>query len=90
MVIPQDHKSWAFNKVVIITAFDCRLLSVAFSCCCFGVAFVCRFGALFICVMVIQTSKIYLISNNKSNQWSSICCRTEIIGILVTIVILNV
>ena len=35
-------------------------------------------------------SKVYSISDKKSNQWSLICCITEIIGILVTKVIPNV
>ena len=39
-----------------------------------------RFGfrhhdAAFICVSAIQTSKVYLIKNKKSNQWSSICSK---------------
>ena len=48
-------------------------------------------GTRFICVMMIQTSKVYPINNKKSNQWSSlICCKTGIISILVTNIILNV
>ena len=34
-------------------------------------------------------SKIYSIRNKKSNQWSSICCKIEIICIIVTIVIIK-
>ena len=37
-----------------------------------------------------STSKVYPISDKKSNQWLSILCRTGIISILVTIVISNV
>ena len=56
-----------------------------------GAEFVCRcHSATFICMRVIQTNKIYLISNKKSNQWSSICYIIGIIGILVIIVISNV
>ena len=59
--------------------------------CRLGTTFVCRLcGATFICVRAIQTRKIYQISDKKSNQWSSICNRTGVIGILVTIVISNV
>ena len=47
-------------------------------------------GASFICVWTIQTSKIYMIIDNNSNQWLSIYRRTGVISILVTIVILNV
>ena len=39
---------------------------------------------------VIQMSKVYLISDKKSNQWSAICYRIGIISILITIVISNV
>ena len=66
----------------------------------FSATFVCRrFDAMFIyrhrrttfiCIRMIHTSKIYLISDKKLNQWSSICYRTEIIGFLVIIVILKV
>ena len=35
-------------------------------------------------------SKVYTIKDKKSNQWSSVCCRTRVKGILVIIVILNV
>ena len=63
-------------------ACGCRRLCAAFVCYCHD--------AVFICVRAIQTSKICPISDNKSNQWSSIYCKTEIIGILVIIVILNV
>ena len=56
-----------------------------------GAMFVCHCrGATFVCVKVIQTYKIYPISDKKSNQWLSICCRIRIIGILVTIIISNV
>ena len=56
-----------------------------------GAMFVCRHhGVVFICVKAIQTSKVYIISDKKSNQWSSIYYKTGIIGILVTIVISNV
>ena len=55
-----------------------------------GAAFIySRHGVAFICARTIQTSKVYLINDNKSNQWSSICRRTGIIGILVIIVISN-
>ena len=40
-------------------ACGCRHFSAAFDCCC---------DVTFICVMTIHTSKIYPISNNKSNQ----------------------
>ena len=52
----------------------------------------CRLGAVFICIFVcvIQTSKVYPIRDNELNQWSSICYITKVIGMLVTIVILNV
>ena len=68
----------------------------------FGLTYDCRrFSAMFVCrcrdaaivyVRAIRTSKVYLISNNKSNQWLLIliCCRYEIIGILVTIIISSV
>ena len=59
--------------------------------CRLGTACVCRYrGATFIYVRAIQTSKIYLISEKKSNQWLSICYETEVIGNIVTTVILNV
>ena len=48
-----------------------------------------RYGMTSICIRVIQTSKVYLISDNKSNQWLSIYCKIEVIRILVTIVISN-
>ena len=35
-------------------------------------------------------SKIHTIRDKKSNQWSSVCSRTEVKGILVIIVISNV
>ena len=41
-----------------------------------------HFGTSFICVRVIQMSKLYPINNKKSNQWLSIYCKIEIIGIL--------
>ena len=62
--------------------YDCRCLGIVFVC--------CRHSVVFICLRMIWTSKIYLISDNKSNQWLSICCITGIIGILVIIVISNV
>ena len=46
-----------------------------------------RCGAAFICVYAIQTSKVYMVRDKKSNQWSSVSCRIEVKGILVTIVI---
>ena len=46
-------------------------------------------GVTFICVRTIQTSKVYSINDKKSNQCSLICCRNEIICIIVTIVISN-
>ena len=49
-----------------------------------------RFDVAFICSITIKTSKIYSINDKKSNQWLSICCRTEIIGIQEVIIILNV
>ena len=68
----------------------CRYLSAAFVCCRLGVAFVYRcHDALFIHVRAVQMSKIYSITDKKSNQWSSIYCRTGIISIIVTIVITN-
>ena len=64
-------------------ACDCRR--------CLSVAFDCRVhGATFICVKAIQTSKIYQISDKKSNQWLSICYKNGIISIIVTIIISNV
>ena len=56
----------------------CRLLGATFVCLCQG--------ATIICVRAIQTSTVYPINNKKSNQWSSICYKTRIICILVTIV----
>ena len=50
----------------------------------------CRHGATFICVWVIQTSKVYLVKDKKSKQWSIIWYRFRVIGILVTIVTSNV
>ena len=48
-----------------------------------------RRGKMFICIKVIRMIKIYSINNKKSNQWSSIDCRTGIISIIVRIVISN-
>ena len=39
---------------------------------------------------VIHIGKTSLIIDNKSNQWSSICYRTRVTSILVTIVISNI
>ena len=60
--------------------------------CRLGVTFIFhrRHGTMFICVKAIQTSKVYSINNKKVNQWSSKCCRSELIDIVVTIVISNV
>ena len=44
---------------------------------------------LFVYMRVIQTNKVYMISDKKSNKWSSICCRIEVISILVTMVIVG-
>ena len=44
--------------------------------------------AIFICVTMIHTSKIYPMNNKKSNKLLLICYRT-CIGILVTIIISN-
>ena len=77
------------------------MFSFVFSCFShsFGLAYGCRrFSVMFVChcrdavivyVRAIRTSKVYPIIDNKSNQWLLIlmCCRYEIIGILVTIVI---
>ena len=53
-----------------------------------GAVFVCRYhGTSFIYRRKIWTNKIYPINAKKSNQGLSICCRTRIIDILVTIVI---
>ena len=47
----------------------CPRLSAAFVCHCLGTVFIYRRdGTTFICVRAIQTSKIYLINDNKSNQ----------------------
>ena len=35
-------------------------------------------------------NKVYTIRDKKSNQWSSICYKTRVKGILVIIIILNV
>ena len=35
-------------------------------------------------------SNVYPINNKKSNEWLLICCRIEVIGIIVIIVISNV
>ena len=68
--------------------YGCRRLDVTCSCCLLGTMFVCHYrGVTFICVKVMQTSKVYPISDKKSNQWSSICGKTRVMGILVTIVI---
>ena len=57
----------------------------------FGTTFVFRhYNVAFICVMMIQMSKTYMINDNKSNQWSSICCIARFIDILIIIVISNV
>ena len=63
-------------------ACNCRHLDAMFVChrCC----------AVFICVMVSQSSKVYLMNDNISNQWMSICYSIRIIGILFIIVISNV
>ena len=54
--------------------------------CCLGTSFIClRRSVTFICVRAIHTSKVYPIKDKKSNQWSLICCRTRIKGILATI-----
>ena len=50
-----------------------------------GFGFCCR-DATFICVWVIQTSKVYPVKDKKSNQWSIICYGFGVISILVTIV----
>ena len=50
----------------------------------------CRCGAAFICVWTIQISKVYIIRDKKSNQWSSVYCRTGVKCIIVTIVISNI
>ena len=49
-----------------------------------------RCGAMFIYVWTIQMNQIYSIRDNKLNQWLLICCKTRVIGILITIVISNV
>ena len=49
-----------------------------------------RRGAMFIYVRTIQTSKIYMINKKKSNRWTSICCRIEVVCIIITIIISNV
>ena len=50
--------------------------------------FVYRHRVTFICMKVIQTSKVDSINDKKSIQWSSICCsKTCVIGIIITIVI---
>ena len=68
-----------------------RRLGAMCGCCRLHPVFVCRcHGATFICIRAIYKSKVYMISDMKSNQWSSICYKIGIIGILVTIVILNV
>ena len=57
----------------------------------FGMTFVCHYrGAIFICESNSYDQSISSMSENKSNQWSSICCRIDIIDILVKIVISNV
>ena len=60
----------------------CHSLNVTFICRCCDVTF--------IYLRAIKTSKVYPISDKKSNQWSSICCIIEIIGILVIVIISNV
>ena len=49
-----------------------------------------RLGATFIYVWTVKTSKVYQVRDNKSNQWSSICSKTGVMDIIVTIVISNV
>ena len=45
-----------------------RHLGALSDCCCLGMTCVCRHhDMIFICFRTIQTSKIYLISDNKSN-----------------------
>ena len=62
-------------------ACGCRRLGVACSCRRPSVTFVCRrCGAAFICVRAIQMSKVYPISNKKSNQWSTICYKGSFVG----------
>ena len=69
----------------------CLLSSWCVVCCLRGALFVCHhYGVTFICLKAIQMSKIYPINDNKSNQWSSIYCKTKIISVIVIIVILNV
>ena len=64
-----------FHKIYVFICFFLfsRRLGVACGCHRLGVVFVCRHrGAVFICVKAIQTSKVYIINDKKSNQWSSI------------------
>ena len=93
MVIPQDINLFVFSQFshcLGATYNYCRLGTVC-SCRCRDM--VCSYRSCdtaFICVRVIQTSKIYRINDKKSNQWSLICYRTGIICIIIIIVILNV
>ena len=50
--------------------------------------FHCRF-VTFICVWETQISKVHMIRDKKSNQWSLICCRIRVKCIIVIIVTSN-
>ena len=50
------------------TACDCRGLDAPFICNRLSAVFICLYGATFICMRAIATSKIYPINDNKSNQ----------------------
>ena len=57
-----------YNRLRFDAMFVCYRFDVVFVCYRFGVVFVCcHDDVTFIYVMTIQTSKIYLINNNKSN-----------------------
>ena len=72
-------------------AFGCRYLGAMCDCIILVRGFVLlRHGTMFICVWTIQTGKIYLIRDKKSNQWSSIYLKTGVIYIMVTIIISSV
>ena len=61
---------------------------MTFDCCRFSVTFVCCLrDTIFIYMMTIQTSKVYVINDDKSNKYSLIYCNTLIIGIIVLTVI---
>ena len=78
-------------NVVAFVSMCCHCLGTTDGC----VVSVRQFGfrrrsTTFICILAIQMSKVYTIRDKKLNQWSSVCYRTKIKGIIITIVISNV